>query len=465
MYGTHIELDVEWNGNKNNGKKKHNQISVVYAIPSRSSPEGNLSIRGPAINTNANANANTTSSSLQSRWQLVQQTTTTTTTQSQSRTTQTRGIVVLLHACTHNALKFFSPSPDKCPSCVGLSEELRLARIVLERGYVALAVTAGGGGGGCWRGAADSVRIRRAVHEFLRMHQSTASAPVTVYAIGASSGGTMAAALVADKIAQSAAVMVMGLRDPLLDRLLATGAETGADTNADADTTTTTTTTPLRNKLYLAPMTRDKGTAQRARKNYQYVTEKQHVLTTDKNGNGKNLEIVLDETSCVPLPVTPNYLWSRVPGMTLEAAGIVVDVLVHRGHLDAGTHLLLIDPTKSNWRDYLLVQTPQPQPPRGAAVSADAGKNNERLPPPVPASLMLLQQQNKNDIDNDAVRQPPPPSSPMLLWGTFDLTPGLSPLAKALHRAWAFHEYCSEAVGPALDFFEDDQQNHHQYIR
>jgi len=28
-------------------------------------------------------------------------------------------------------------------------------------------------------------------------------------------------------------------------------------------------------------------------------------------------------------------------------------------------------------------------------------------------------------------------------------------LAKALHRAWAFHEYCSEVVVPALHFFED----------
>ena len=34
------------------------------------------------------------------------------------------------------------------------------------------------------------------------------------------------------------------------------------------------------------------------------------------------------------------------------------------------------------------------------------------------------------------------------------LGPGVSPLAKALHRAWAFHEYCSGVIDPALDFFE-----------
>jgi len=480
VYGTHIEL--EWNGNKNkqknnkhNNDNKHNKISVVYAIPSHSSPGGTLSIRRSAID----ASTNTTSSQLQSQLQS----------QSQPgvQALQTRGIVVLLHACTHNALKFFSPSPDGCPSCVGLSEELRIARIVLERGYVALAVTSGSGGG-CWGGTTDSMRIQHAVNEFLRRHQSTVLAtststatttttttttapPVTVYAIGASSGGAMAAALVADKIARSAAVMVMGLRDRLLDRLMV----------ADADAETTTTTAPLRNKLYLAPMNRDKGTAKRARKNYQYVTEQQHhpleSTTTDNNkhnNNGSgNLEIVLDETSCVPLPVTPDYLWNRVPGMTLEAAGIVVDVLVQRGHLDAGTHLLRIDPTKSNWRDYLLGQTQTPPEGVGGGNHKHDSEqeqqhkhDSERRPPPVPASLLLLQQRNGNDNDNDidAVRQQPPqtPPPPMLLWGTFDLTPGLSPLAKALHRAWAFHEYCSEAVGPALDFFENDQPNHHE---
>ena len=41
-----------------------------------------------------------------------------------------------------------------------------------------------------------------------------------------------------------------------------------------------------------------------------------------------------------------------------------------------------------------------------------------------------------------------------VLWETFDLTPTISPLAKALHRAWAMHEYCSESVEHALDFFE-----------
>mmetsp|Transcript_13835 Transcript_13835/g.29079 ORF Transcript_13835/g.29079 Transcript_13835/m.29079 type:complete len:316 (-) Transcript_13835:301-1248(-) len=171
VYGTHIEL--EWNGNKNkqknnkhNNDNKHNKISVVYAIPSHSSPGGTLSIRRSAID----ASTNTTSSQLQSQLQS----------QSQPgvQALQTRGIVVLLHACTHNALKFFSPSPDGCPSCVGLSEELRIARIVLERGYVALAVTSGSGGG-CWGGTTDSMRIQHAVNEFLRRHQSTVLATST----------------------------------------------------------------------------------------------------------------------------------------------------------------------------------------------------------------------------------------------------------------------------------------------
>mmetsp|Transcript_9638 Transcript_9638/g.19947 ORF Transcript_9638/g.19947 Transcript_9638/m.19947 type:complete len:127 (+) Transcript_9638:3-383(+) len=108
--------------------------------------------------------------------------------------------------------------------------------------------------------------------------------------------------------------------------------------------------------------------------------------------------------------------------MTKDAANIIVTLLLDHNHLDPNTLKLIVDPTRSKWRDFFL--------------------KNDKLPKP--ASLQLSQ---GNKIIHD-------PNNNMMLWDTFDLTPGISPLAKALHRAWAMHEYCSEIVELALDFFE-----------
>eukprot|EP00534_Pseudo-nitzschia_fraudulenta_P017098 CAMPEP_0201253584 /NCGR_PEP_ID=MMETSP0852-20130820/67524_1 /ASSEMBLY_ACC=CAM_ASM_000632 /TAXON_ID=183588 /ORGANISM="Pseudo-nitzschia fraudulenta, Strain WWA7" /LENGTH=217 /DNA_ID=CAMNT_0047553371 /DNA_START=70 /DNA_END=723 /DNA_ORIENTATION=+ len=144
------------------------------------------------------------------------------------------------------------------------------------------------------------------------------------------------------------------------------------------------------------------------------------------------VEALLDESSCLPLPVTAEYLWTRVPGMTVEAARIIVGVLLEHNHLDPSTSKLIVDPTRSDWRDFFLKNSD--------SISIDNNNNNNRLP--TPPSLLPTNESKNNK---------------MILWGTFDLTRTMSPLAKALHRAWAMHEYCSESVPLALDYFEGKQ--------
>ncbi len=311
-----------------------------------------------------------------------------------------KGTVLLLHACTHNALKFFAPS-SLCKDCVGLAEEMRLARMVLERGYAAVAVTASSEGG-CWGGDEDVKAIQTALENFSRHYKNSHNLDLkiepTVHALGASSGGAMAAKLVAEGVAESGAVMVMSLRNPLLDKILSL---------------------KERKKLYLAPMIRDQGTTKRVRENEAYWKSKQQQQQQQQH------KLIVDEISCIPLPVTVDYLWNRVPRMTKEAANIIVTVLLDHKHLDPNTMKLIVDPTRSKWRDFFL--------------------NNDKLP--VPASLKLSQ-------SNKIIHDPNNNNNNMMLWDTFDLTPGISPLAKALHRAWAMHEYCSEIVELALDFFE-----------
>ncbi|KAG7351865.1 hypothetical protein IV203_007913 [Nitzschia inconspicua] len=319
-----------------------------------------------------------------------------------------KGIVFLLHGCTHNSYKFFSPTQN-CAKCVGLSEELQMSRWVLEQGYIALAVTSYDRKSGCWGNVNDTRRIRKALHEFIHTTHPELfkgnNAQPKIIAVGASSGGAMAGRLLAAGMVDAALVMVMGLPQKLLETLL----------EKQRDPTATM------KHLYLAPMVKDEGTAKTCRSNYQFLSQhiQQHPTT--------KLQVMLDETSCQPLPVTTEYLWSRVPGMTKEAAQILVDTLVEAQHVDPTTKLLVLDPTQSLWRDVV------------------TAKNQN-----IPASLL----QTENWNQKNAV---PIPSQTQLLWERFDLTPGRSPLAKALHRAWAFHEYCSESLAPAFQLFEQRQ--------
>jgi len=283
-----------------------------------------------------------------------------------------KGIVVLLHGCTHNALKFFSPSIPDCPSCLGLAEELQIVRLVLSRGYAALAITSVNQKNGCWSATNDIPRIDRAIANF---KQQLPSPDYKVIAIGASSGGKMAAQLLLGNKVDAGLVMVMNLGSKLKNQLASVFS---------------TSSRPL---LYLAPMPRDKRTTLRVEQEYQYLSQY------------TNTSIRLDTQSCVQLSVTKEYLMERVVDMTPEYANQLIIMLEEANHLHIKSKKLVKNPTKSNWRD------------------------------------VLLQQKGTTETTSS-------------IWKTFVLTPGKSPLAKALHRAWAFHEYCSEVVLPALDYFE-----------
>ena len=272
-----------------------------------------------------------------------------------------RGLALLLHACTHSAFKFFARSGG-CDECVGLSEEMRIARIALRGGYLPVAVSSANRDSGCWSKGRDVERVRAVLDQaFLRRYRD-----LSVVAIGASSGGAFAVELALDDLAGSALVMVMDLTDGVVGRLKAAG---GAA------------------PVYYAPMPRDAGRLKRVVRNYD---------------RGPKKGVKLDQSSCVPRPVTEDYLVERVVGMDRDEAKELIDKLVHSKHVDGRSHMFLKDPTMSDWRDVL------------------------------------------TNGQGDKTR-----------WlGKYTLERGNSPLAKALHRCWAFHEYCSESVEPALRFFE-----------
>jgi hypothetical protein len=311
---------------------------------------------------------------------------------------QIKGIALLLHACTHTAFKFFSPSVQSCKQCVGLSEELCISRILLERGYAVLAVSSSSPSG-CWGGPKDVANVREAIHEFQSILKSkeSISGPTrqhnNVVAIGASSGGRFAAQLAAERIATGGSlVMVSALGPTLRERLLA------MNTNKNQGMP----------PIYLAPMPRDVGTTQKTREDYNAMTttttmSKAAAFEKDGGKDRPPPRVILDDTTCSPLHVTVNYLNERVPHMTPKMASSIVSTLKKAHHLDSNSHLFVQDPTRSNWRQ-------------------------------------VLQKECAHEGCLDGM----------------ELQPGLSPLAKAFHRAWAVHEYCSEVVSPALDMFEQN---------
>jgi len=327
------------------------------------------------------------------------------------------GIALLLHACSHSALKFFSFTPAVCDECVGLSEELAMSRILLGRGYAVLAVTSSDRKRGCWGGPHDIRRVRTALDEFrgriisssaLRSRRNNPTSAhhrpaLPVVAVGASSGGRFAAHLAADGVADAAIVMVMGLGDHLRTRLL--GRMGSASVSPPP--------------IFLAPMKRDERTARAVRNDWEVMRAASTSLVVSSNNgrrsnHGEGYPVVLDEETCAPLAVTAPYLHGRVPSLGLSDSAAIVDALTGAGHLDRTTALLVKDPTSSDWRDVLRRE-----------CGGSGGDNDE-----------------KGDMRMSGCLQNQP------------LGPGKSPLAKALHRAWAFHEYCSEVVGPALDCIE-----------
>ena len=278
-----------------------------------------------------------------------------------------RGMALLLHGCSHSALKFFSPSPD-CENCIGLSEELRIARILLAQGTMGVvAVTSQDRSSGCWNANADLPHIQDVLNQYQNLIPTTTVGKVLAF--GASSGGRFAAQLAARQMVDAAFVGVMSV-----------GGEDNVIPKWEA--------LPQKPPIYLAPMPKDPGTLK--------------ACQNDFNAMNFNGPVVLDDKTCAAFPVDATYLNHRVPHMKLDKATMIITALQASGHMD-DFGMLIKDPTQSDWRKVL---------------------------------------QNQCGASGCLQDQP--------------LGPGVSPLAKALHRAWAFHEYCSEATVKALQFFQQE---------
>lgn len=316
-----------------------------------------------------------------------------------------QGVALLLHGCSHSALKFFSPTKDdSCPTCIGLAEELHIARILLQQQSLAVvAVTSQDRKRGCWS-MSDMPHIQNALQYIIRRIQEQqppkgGSRGFPILAFGASSGGRFAAQLAVRQIVDAAMVGVMSLGQELVQKWIDMGLDDEHQNKKK------------RPPIYLAPMPRDKRTTTGAKQDYETMMKARttSVFTSETHES----PVRLDTTTCVSMPVTATYLNQRVPHMSFGMAEMVVAALTTSSHIDPTSGMLTKDPTQSNWRDILQEQ---------------CGGSRK----------------NTNNIEDHGCLEQQP------------LGPGVSPLAKALHRCWAFHEYCSEATLKALSFFQQE---------
>lgn len=106
---------------------------------------------------------------------------------------QASKILFLAHGCSHSAKDFWPSSPN-CVDCIGLSEERRIVTKALENDYFVVAVSSGDqANSGCWDVKKDMRRIMRVFALLKKDKKGLRSLPI--FALGASSGGSMVAAL------------------------------------------------------------------------------------------------------------------------------------------------------------------------------------------------------------------------------------------------------------------------------
>ena len=88
--------------------------------------------------------------------------------------------------------------------------------------------------------------------------------------------------------------------------------------------------------LYLAPIQRDERITNAVRNDYRTIVQKTTVKEKKEEKMEKTEEgqtAVLDDMKCASLPVTKQYLYERVPGLSLGATEDIVRSLRKSGYI------------------------------------------------------------------------------------------------------------------------------------
>eukprot|EP00808_Paulinella_micropora_P012877 g79783.t1 len=104
------------------------------------------------------------------------------------------GIIFMAHGCNHNSLDFGRKS-EKCPNCIGLPVEMSLVEMSLARNLAVVAVSAEKSPArSCWGGSSSSQAVAKVLKSFPAKYAPSLKGK-PIYALGASSGGSLVSRL------------------------------------------------------------------------------------------------------------------------------------------------------------------------------------------------------------------------------------------------------------------------------
>jgi hypothetical protein len=226
---------------------------------------------------------------------------------------QPRAILFLAHGCGHDMKDWWSASNNNnmngqelCSDCRGLPEERAIVRMALEVFH--LLVVAISSLDQCWS-AQDGPRVVRVLEHLQREYK------LPIYALGASSGGTFVASVLARQTTSSSS---------LLSGYIAQIAAPHGDAVKNMPAVFIT-------------MNRDLWTDQR-------VSEVMEVLRADDGVPAQHIRLP-------PLKLERDFFASRIGEEYTDRSPAMVDALETNGLLQDG--FLTQDPRKSNWRMHL----------------------------------------------------------------------------------------------------------------
>ena len=243
------------------------------------------------------------------------------------------GILLFLHGCNHHGSDLW-PRSNHCPRCLGLSEEQRTRKLALKHSLAVVAVSslqATYHGKGCWNphlstdpsknSADDDLSSVAAILNILVTKDEPQLKNLPIYALGVSSGGTVA--LFLPKVMKLAGIcaQIMAVNPDELEKLiLSSSSSTHNNGNAHS-----TSTQLHQNKFAYPPtmfmhMPRDERTA-------FYVEKDAAVL--------QKLNIPVAVMQTAPRPLTTNFLTHHSDGqISYDLAVAIVGDLRHHKLLD-----------------------------------------------------------------------------------------------------------------------------------
>ncbi len=64
--------------------------------------------------------------------------------------------------------------------------------------------------------------------------------------------------------------------------------------------------------------------------------------------------IILNTKSCGSLPVASSYIIQQITGMTIDAGDKLISLVKQVGHIDSSSNVMIMDPVSSYWRTIIL---------------------------------------------------------------------------------------------------------------